>query len=127
MQVADKAQDIVKWFNNHSRARAILREEQLHTLGKILALLFAVLIRWTSVYQSLKQLLECCQPLCAIAFSQQDTLIEAGGNRDNAQQVTLQVLRTLSNDEFWAGATWYGILFNQILLQLILLSEWSHT
>lgn len=107
MDVGDRAQEIVKWFNNHSRARTILREEQLHTLGKVLALLFCVLTRWTSLYQSLKRLLECVRPLRAIAVSQRDALIEAGGTRDNAKQVTLEVLCTLSDDGFWAGVTRY--------------------
>ncbi|KAF8601982.1 hypothetical protein BDV93DRAFT_444985, partial [Ceratobasidium sp. AG-I] len=102
---ADRAQEIVKWFNNHSRALAILREEQIHTLGKVLALLFAVLTRWTTVYQSLRCLLECIRPLRAIAVSQQTALIEAGGNQGNAKQVTLGVLHTLNNEEFWTSIT----------------------
>lgn len=107
-----KSQIIVKWFNNHSKALGILWNEQTHTLGKILALLFSVITRWTSTYHSIKQLLECICPLCAIAVSLQDQLIEAGGKLPQAKEAALEVLSILGDNSFWEDAARYVILIS---------------
>lgn len=112
MEAASKAQTVVKWFNNHSRALGILHVEQTHTLGKTLALVFAVVTRWTSVYQSLCRLLECIRPLRAIAVSQKDVLLLAGGKTPKAKQAASEVLGILNDEQFWTDITRYvHILF----------------
>lgn len=105
MGAASQAQTVVKWFNNHSRALGILRDQQTHTLGKTLALIFPVVTRWTSVYQCLRRLIECFRPLRAIAASQKDALLLAGGKTPKAKQVASEVLGILNDEQFWIDIT----------------------
>ncbi|CAE6515560.1 unnamed protein product [Rhizoctonia solani] len=101
MDSTNKAQIIIKWFNNHSRALGLLRQEQHHTLGKTLALIMAIATRWTSHYHSLRRLLDCIRPLRAIAVSQRDTLLLAGGKAPKAREAASEVLDILNSDQFW--------------------------
>jgi len=50
---------VIKWFNAHSVALALLNDEQQFTYeGKFWALVLLVITRWTAHYLSISQLLK---------------------------------------------------------------------
>ena len=53
----DQAIEVIKWFNNHSRALGLLKQRMLEKLFKVYVLILPVITRWTSHYLSCKRLL----------------------------------------------------------------------
>ncbi|QRW11557.1 hAT family dimerization protein [Ceratobasidium sp. AG-Ba] len=100
---ASKAQDIIKWFNNHSRALEWLREEQKHTMQKILALLYPILTRWTSVYMALKRLLDCMPAFRALMLTHtRQDFCEIAGTDRKARERAVRIYDLINDGNFWA-------------------------
>ncbi|EUC60305.1 hAT family dimerization protein [Rhizoctonia solani AG-3 Rhs1AP] len=100
------SQEVIKWFNNHSRALEMLHNEQLHSLRKTLALITPVLTRWTSIYMSVRRLLDCLPAFRGMINNcpcdQFQTL--AGVDRKSRDKA-LDVWNILNNNQFWKDLT----------------------
>jgi hypothetical protein len=64
----DHANEIIKWFNNHSFALGLLNGEQMSMFHKILTLILPVVTCWTSHFCSLSRLLEISKALKVTAM-----------------------------------------------------------
>ncbi|KAG1853779.1 hypothetical protein C8R48DRAFT_610668, partial [Suillus tomentosus] len=79
--VINDALEVVKWFNNHSRALGILNEVQRNVFsGKTRSLILPVLTRWTSHYLSVRRLLELEMPFKEMLTTHINELKTCGGN-----------------------------------------------
>lgn len=104
--VIEDALDVVKWFNNHSRALGLLRVCMQQRLAKILALVLPVITRWTSHYLSVRRLLEVERPLREVALD--PALIQCAGNKRDAIEKAESIVRTLSRQDFWDNLKRYA-------------------
>lgn len=57
-QYGDLAQDLITWLHSKTHVLALLRELQMSTLGKTLAIICAVLTQWLSHYLAYQRLLD---------------------------------------------------------------------
>jgi hypothetical protein len=98
---AQEAVEVIKWFNNHSRALGILRKEQLRRTSHPLALIMAVITRWTTHYLSMQRLLELSKALRAVVDWEYKTLMEAAGTKDDAPARAEKVFAIIKDTHFW--------------------------
>ncbi|KAF8844642.1 hypothetical protein BDN67DRAFT_666973 [Paxillus ammoniavirescens] len=104
IEIVNDALEVVKWFNNHSRALALLQDAQMAKLNLILTLILPVLTRWTSHYLSVTRLVKL-----ELAFKQMlldagedlETLIVCGGTKADAKRKAKEVLDILQRPSFW--------------------------
>ncbi|KAF8587068.1 hypothetical protein K439DRAFT_1551144, partial [Ramaria rubella] len=102
---ADMAIQVIKWFNNHSHALRLLRQEQLVTDNQVVALILAVITQWTSYYLSMTRLLEVNKALCLCVIKNGDKLLECGGPKVDAQCKAQEVINTFNDPKFWHNIT----------------------
>jgi len=80
------ALEVIKWFNNHSHALAVLTMEQRSISNKCpLALLLPVIMCWTLHYCSLHHLLEVQGPMKASCNKYKVILLECAGPTADAK------------------------------------------
>jgi hypothetical protein len=102
------AHEVVKWFNNHSRALGLLDQEQQKPdprtgiFRRVLALVLPVITRWTSHYLAACRLLQLEGTLRAIGWNRQEELREIAGRGEAAQAAVEKVIHTITTDCFWA-------------------------
>ncbi|EPQ49944.1 hypothetical protein GLOTRDRAFT_23281, partial [Gloeophyllum trabeum ATCC 11539] len=102
VKVMDKAIEVVKWFNNHSRALGLLKEEQARSLmGKVLSLILPVITRWTSHYLSCSRLLELEKPMRRLVVDSFEVLRLCAGNKPDLVRKAEEVLSTIASPSFW--------------------------
>ncbi|KIJ42867.1 hypothetical protein M422DRAFT_48080 [Sphaerobolus stellatus SS14] len=100
LDAATKAAEIVKWFSSHSRVARILNQEQLKLGEKVLALIWAVITRWTSHYLSATRLLAVSKALRAAVITRSEELELAAGSRsENKQKARESILEESNEDE----------------------------
>jgi hypothetical protein len=96
------ALEVIKWFNNHSRASGILRAEQLSVPnGKALILILPVITRWTAHYLSLRRLLQVEGPLKACYNKYASVLLLCAGPKVEAKQKAEEVREIVEDPSFW--------------------------
>ncbi|PCH37394.1 hypothetical protein WOLCODRAFT_84289, partial [Wolfiporia cocos MD-104 SS10] len=78
MAVFDCTVEVIKWFNNHSQALRMLKEETKARLGKAYALVMSVITRWTTHYLSCRRLLLLETPMRTLAVSANEVLVLCG-------------------------------------------------
>lgn len=102
-QVVDDALDVVKWFNSHSRALGMLKDEQRGNphLPRILALILPVLTRWTSHYLCCRCLLELEKPIQCLVINQNTTLLLCAGEKPDAVAKAQSIVNIIQHDSFW--------------------------
>jgi hypothetical protein len=102
------ALDIVKWFNNHSKALDLLRTEQKLTYrGQSWALILPVITRWTAHYLSLTHLLKMEAAIRTCCSRHKPALLELPGRAADAKEAAAAVLRTVGDESFWAEVQKY--------------------
>jgi hypothetical protein len=102
---ADSAIQVIKWFNNHSRALGLLHQEQLVTDNRVVALILAIITRWTSHYLSMTRLLEVNKALRSCVIKNGETLLKCGGPKAEAQSKAKEILNTVNDHNFWHNVT----------------------
>ncbi|KAG8723267.1 hypothetical protein FRC09_004049 [Ceratobasidium sp. 395] len=106
ISAGSKAQAVIKWFNNHTRALAWLQDEQKHSFQKVLALIYPVLTRWTSVYMALKRLLECLPAFRGLLNNRNRMeLRDVAGTERRAREKALEILDIIEDEQFWSNVT----------------------
>ncbi|KAG1783203.1 hypothetical protein EV702DRAFT_950668, partial [Suillus placidus] len=99
--VVDHANEIIKWFNNHSFTLGLLNGEQMSMFHKILALILPVVTRWTLHFCSVSRLLEVSKAMKVTVMKHKDKLLVAAGRTCRAKDKARKVLDHVSNDTFW--------------------------
>jgi len=107
LKTIDKATEVIKWFNHHSRALGLLRKEQLGTYQKILALIQPVITCWTCHFLSTQRLLETSGALRSCCIKEEKELEKCGGDRQQDKAKARQIIQTVLDVEFWADITLY--------------------
>ena len=96
--------EIIKWFNAHSAALALLNEEQRFTYeGKWWALILPVITRWTAHYLSVSRLLKVKSAVRSCSLRHEETLLTCAGKEAKLKLAARAILDTVANDVFWAN------------------------
>lgn len=88
IEIVTEALEVMKWFNNHSRALSMLQAGQLSKHSKILALILPVLTWWTSHYLVVTRLIEtelAFKQLLLDAGETLEPLVECAGGQADAK------------------------------------------
>ncbi|KAI0323734.1 hypothetical protein GY45DRAFT_1264118, partial [Cubamyces sp. BRFM 1775] len=105
----DCAEELIKWFNNHSRALAMLKDEQRRRdpEGHVLALLYPAATRWSSRYLTCTRLLELEASIRCLLITKLDELVQFTPRGKNAeetarkQEKTREMLKYAMQQPFW--------------------------
>ena len=111
MLAAEQAGEVIKWFNNHSKALDTLRGHQTLIRGKPLALVLPAATRWTTQYTSLHRLKTQEAAVVGCVAQYRDELLLAGGPRADAKAKALEVINICRDPEFWTNLQRYHILY----------------
>lgn len=103
VEIIDDAVEVIKWFNNHSRALGMLKTAQHEKLGKIFALIKPVITRWTSHYLAICRLLELEIPFKQLLLDHHDDLILSAGRKREQKEKAKEILDILEGFGFWAN------------------------
>ena len=96
------ALDIIKWFNAHSTALDLLREEQRITPpNQVLSLLLPVSTRWTSHYLSISRLLQVKQALQALCIRMGAQLRLAAGPKREQVSKAEEIIALIKREDIW--------------------------
>ncbi|KAF8596432.1 hypothetical protein BDV93DRAFT_563314 [Ceratobasidium sp. AG-I] len=105
-EIADKANQIVKWFRNHSYTLGLLCTCQQEEYGVTLALITAVLTRWTAHYCASARLLDIVKALIICVTRHEAELLDSAGSNDpNARGVAREVFSIIRDMGFWTQLT----------------------
>ncbi|CDO68373.1 hypothetical protein BN946_scf184815.g20 [Trametes cinnabarina] len=104
----DEAEELIKWFNNHTRALAMLKEEQRRIYqGRALSLLYPVTTRWSSRYIACKRLLEVKKAIQWLLLTKLDELVNLTPRGRNAEETSRKQAKArelflkVRSAEFW--------------------------
>lgn len=104
IQIASKANKIVKWLRNHSFAYGKLRECQESEYGTALALITPVFTRWTAHYCSAARLEAISTASIICAWRQAPAILDSAGPTSSENyKAALEVLSIIKDLEFWKG------------------------
>ncbi|KAJ7587830.1 ribonuclease H-like domain-containing protein [Mycena floridula] len=95
------ALDIVKWFNNHSKALDLLRKQLAFNIGKELQLFLPAATRWTAHYCSLYRTHQISPSIISCVVSHEQALLVAGGTKDDQMEISQTVLDNCQDKDFW--------------------------
>jgi hypothetical protein len=114
LQCVTQAVEVVKWFNNHSRALGLLRQEQVITYHKVLALILPVITRWTAHYLSSRRLLEVSTAIRACGLRHKETLLLCAGPKAEARAKATSVIAITQDNVFWTRLAKYVLSSERI-------------
>lgn len=107
MKASFQAHDIIKWFNNHSKALALLQKHQTDVSGRPLALLLPVPTQWTSQFTSMHRLLTQKDIINGCVSTYRSKLLLAGGNRRDQVEKATDIIDLCRDDNFWLNLERY--------------------
>ena len=107
----DKAEELIKWFNNHTRALAALKEMQqaLSPTKPVLTLLYPVSTRWSSRFQACARFVELRVAFECLISAKLEQLVSFTPKGRNVEETarkeseTREMLLVLRSAEFWHG------------------------
>jgi hypothetical protein len=104
LRVADMATELIAWLRSKSLVLALLRETQENAGARVLAVIRAILTRWTAHYLSFRRLLEIRPSLTSIVYSdesrRESNIITGKGP---AKAKAREMVELIKNTEFWKG------------------------
>ncbi|KAG1730368.1 uncharacterized protein EDB91DRAFT_1059506 [Suillus paluster] len=106
----DMVQELIMWLCSKTRVLAILCEIQMATIGKMLAVLRAVLTCWMSHYLAYRRLLELC-PAIKLLVTKHEAHLISGGDACSRRK-TQTAIATIKNATFWHALARYGSKIN---------------
>lgn len=109
-KIIDDALEVVKWFNNHSRALGILNAVQLKISSKVKSLVLPILTRWTSHYLSVRRLLELEMAFKEMLVNSLEDLKICAGNRLDMKRKATETLAILLRFDFWHNLDMYVVV-----------------
>jgi len=95
----DLAQELITWLRSKTHVLALLRDLQIATTGKTLAIIRAVLTRWLSHYLAYRRLLEV-RPTLELLITKHEADILSTGNA-HSRAKTSTAIATIKNPMFW--------------------------
>jgi hypothetical protein len=95
----DMAQELITWLHSKTQVLAILREIQMATIGKNLAVLRAVLTHWLSHYLAYRRLLELRPALELLVTKHEGNLMSSGDVQSCRKTQT--AINMIKNATFW--------------------------
>ncbi|KAJ3519444.1 hypothetical protein NMY22_g13201 [Coprinellus aureogranulatus] len=104
ISIVNEALEIVKWFNNHSHALGLLRQQQLASgLTRYVSLILPVLTRWTSHYLSVSRLLNLQYHFQCLILNREkrNSLLLAAGAKDDQKKKAEEILHIIEHPDFW--------------------------
>ncbi|KDQ48947.1 hypothetical protein JAAARDRAFT_187260 [Jaapia argillacea MUCL 33604] len=103
IEAAQKAIEVIKWFNHHYTALALLQKEQELTeeLDRIYALILPALTRWISHYLALYRLEFLEKPIKLCAMRHQERLTICAGDQEEHVQKAKEILAIITDEGFW--------------------------
>ncbi|KII90039.1 hypothetical protein PLICRDRAFT_76459, partial [Plicaturopsis crispa FD-325 SS-3] len=101
IEVVNEVLEVVKWFNNHSRALGFLKEVTFQKLKCMLCLILPVLTRWTSHYLCVRRMLELQKPFRQLLIDFKEELLLCGGKTREAKDAANKVVKMLASESFW--------------------------
>lgn len=103
MDAVSDANELIKWWNNHSYALAELWQHQLAlNFSSLLVFLVAVTTRWLSNFCSLNRVLRLETAVRGCVLVAREKLRLAGGASAAAQEKAEQILAICARESFWA-------------------------
>jgi len=103
----DMAQELIAWLRSKTHVLAILREIQMATISKTLAILRPVLTRWLSHYLAYRRLLEVRPALELLVTKHEHHLLSTGDAR--SRRKTQTAINTIKNATFWHAMARYNL------------------
>ncbi|KAG8879540.1 hypothetical protein FRC20_000112 [Serendipita sp. 405] len=101
IETIDKAVDVIKWFNNHTRALGIFQAEQKARSQRVLSLFLPVLTRWTSHYLSLTRLCNLKLAMQTSVINHREDLVTAAGDRPEQTEMAEDIVAIIEDRQFW--------------------------
>ncbi|KAH9931247.1 ribonuclease H-like domain-containing protein, partial [Fomitopsis serialis] len=101
IRVVDQALEVIKWFNNHSRALGLLKEKMMEKLAKVYALILPVITRWTSHFLSCRRLLRIENAMRTLVLDSRNQLIVCAGDKVELKAKATEILDLISEPSFW--------------------------
>ncbi|KIJ50719.1 hypothetical protein M422DRAFT_79785, partial [Sphaerobolus stellatus SS14] len=98
----DSANEIIKWFNNHSYTHGLLMTELLSLDLPALQLLAACLTRWTAHYCAVRCLRQVELALKSLVLKHRTKLIDSVGNNMKARNKATCVMDYIQDPNMWA-------------------------
>ncbi|KAF8153088.1 ribonuclease H-like domain-containing protein [Crassisporium funariophilum] len=96
--------EVIKWFNNHGTALALLKNEMKFTYeGKIWSLVLPVITRWTAHYLSSTRLLKVKGAVTSCVHRHEEKLKVAGGKTQEVQKKAEEIIQIVKDSSFWNG------------------------
>ncbi|KAF8967760.1 ribonuclease H-like domain-containing protein, partial [Flammula alnicola] len=96
------ALEVIKWFNNHSTALALLQTEQILTFeGSFWALILPAITRWTAHYHAITRYLKLKQPLQICWTRNEDRLITCAGTKQELQEKARNICALVRDESLW--------------------------
>jgi hypothetical protein len=98
----NNALEVVKWFNNHSIALALLQQEQILTFnGSFWALILPAITRWTAHYLAITRYLKLKQPLQICWTRNEERLITCAGGKRELQDKARSIYGLVRDEMLW--------------------------
>ena len=104
----DQAIEVIKWFNNHSRALGLLKQRMLEKLFKVYVLILPVITRWTSHYLSCKRLLLVATAMRTLVLDFYDELVICAGDKREMKDKAKEILDLVNEPSFWHDLVEYA-------------------
>ena len=102
MDDINHALEVIKWFNNHSTALALLQTEQTLTFeGSFWALILPAITRWTAHYLAITCYLKLKQPLQICWTRNEDRLITCAGTKQELQEKARNICALVRDESLW--------------------------
>jgi len=96
------ALEVIKWFNNHSTALALLQMEQMLTFkGLFWALILPAITGWTAHYLAITRYLKLKQPLQICWTRNEDRLITCMGTKQELQEKVRNICGLVQDKSLW--------------------------
>ncbi|KAF5387115.1 hypothetical protein D9615_001638 [Tricholomella constricta] len=94
--------EVIKWFNNHGAALALLDQEMKITYeGKSWVLVLPVITRWTAHYLSTTRLLKVKNAVTSCVHRHEEKLIVAGERTQEVQDRAQEIIAIVRDVGFW--------------------------
>src|ERR1700683_2027251 len=109
LDYADLANALITWLQSKTLVLALLQNAQLETTGRALAVIRAVLTRWTAHYQAYRHLLKL-QPTLQLWVSaeaaqpESKKMIVMGDKK--AKEHATEMLDVITKSRFWHAIAW---------------------
>ncbi|KZP34710.1 hypothetical protein FIBSPDRAFT_971865, partial [Athelia psychrophila] len=108
LDYTDMANELITWLRSKTIVLALIRDIQVNTGSALVAVIRAVLTRWTAHYQSYKRLLELHTALVVLVSSEaarplDKKMIVTGDAKARARAASM--LEIIGNNSFWHAIT----------------------